>query len=441
MTLADRLRLRGAQLPAAAMPLATGRLDRVVGLALQARGLSLPLEATCAVETTHDTWVEAEVVGFSDDKTFLMPTGPLAGLQPAARVAGRRLGAAPRIGADWLGRVMAADATPLDGRPPPRGEAPLILSPPPLNPLQRERIGAPLDVGVRAINALLTLGRGQRVGLFAGSGVGKSTLLGMMTRHTTADVTVVGLIGERGREVRDFVHDTLGPEGLSRACVIAAPADASPLARLNGARLATSVAEYFRDQGCDVLLLMDSLTRYAQAAREIGLAVGEPPATRGYPPSVFARLPQLVERAGTVSGRGSITGLYTVLTEGDDLQDPVADAARAILDGHIVLSRRIAEQGRFPAIDVEASVSRLFATLSDAPQREAARRLRRWLAAWQRNRDLIAVGAYQSGADPDTDQAIARQDAIERFLTQGVDEAAPLAAAHAALIAVTGDVA
>ena len=439
MNLTRHLHARASRLPEQVSPLVTGRLERVVGLALQARGLHLPLEANCAVETHAESWVEAEVVGFSDDRTFLMPTGPLSGLQPAARVAGRRLGRAPRIGADWLGRVMGADASPLDGRPPPRGEAPLVLSPPPLNPLQRQRIDTPLDVGVRAINALLTLGRGQRVGLFAGSGVGKSTLLGMMTRHTTADVTVVGLIGERGREVRDFVTDTLGPEGLERACVIAAPADASPLARMNGARLATAVAEYFRDQGRDVLLLMDSPTRYAQAAREIGLAVGEPPATRGYPPSVFARLPALVERAGAVQGRGSITALYTVLTEGDDLQDPVADAARAILDGHIVLSRRIAEQGRFPAVDVEASVSRLFTTLASPEQREGARRLRRWLAAWQRNRDLIAVGAYQAGADPDTDAALAHQAAIDAFLSQRVEAAAPLGEACEALLRLTGD--
>ncbi len=439
MTLTAQLRDRTNRLPATVPMLATGRLERVVGLALQARGLRLPLEATCAVETHSDAWVEAEVVGFSDDRTFLMPTGPLTGLQPAARVAAHRLGPVPRIGADWLGRVMGADGLPLDGRPPPRGEAPLVLSPPPLNPLLRQHIDTPLDVGVRAINAMLTLGRGQRVGLFAGSGVGKSTLLGMMTRHTTADITVVGLIGERGREVRDFVFDTLGPEGLSRACVIAAPADASPLARMNGARLATAVAEYFRDQGMDVLLLMDSLTRYAQAAREIGLAVGEPPATRGYPPSVFAKLPALVERAGAVQGRGSITALYTVLTEGDDLQDPVADAARAILDGHIVLSRRIAEQGRFPAVDVEASVSRLFTTLASPEQRAGARQLRRWLAAWQRNRDLIAVGAYQAGADADTDAALANQQAIEQFLSQGMDEAAPLASAIDALQRLTGE--
>jgi flagellum-specific ATP synthase len=436
-TLAERFAARGRRQPAQAPLLRTGRLDHMVGLALQARGLNLPLESACAIETTPDCWVPAEVVGFADDRTFLMPSGPLNGLAPAARVASRRLTGEPKIGADWLGRVMGADGLPLDGKPAPRGERPLRLSAPPINPLARAAIDAPMDVGVRSINALLTLGRGQRVGLFAGSGVGKSTLLGMMTRHTTADVTVVGLIGERGREVRDFVYDTLGPEGLAHACVIAAPADASPLARLNGARLATAVAEYFRDQGCHVLLLMDSLTRYAQAAREIGLAVGEPPATRGYPPSVFARIPQLVERAGAVSSGGSITGLYTVLTEGDDLQDPVADSARAILDGHIVLSRRIAEQGRFPAIDVEASVSRLFTSLADVRQRDGAGQLRRWLAALNRNRDLIAVGAYHAGADADTDAALAHLKQINAFLGQAVDQPAPLAEARLALSTLT----
>ena len=437
-TLAERFSERATQAPDQAPLLRTGRLDQMVGLALQARGLSLPLESACAIETAPDCWVPAEVVGFADDRTFLMPAGPLTGLAPAARVAARRLTGEPRIGADWLGRVVGADGLPLDGKPPPKGELPLRLSAPPINPLQRAAIDTPMDVGVRAINAMLTLGRGQRVGLFAGSGVGKSTLLGMMTRHTTADVTVVGLIGERGREVRDFVFDTLGADGLAHACVIAAPADASPLARLNGARLATAVAEYFRDQGCHVLLLMDSLTRYAQAAREIGLAVGEPPATRGYPPSVFARIPQLVERAGALQRGGSITGIYTVLTEGDDLQDPVADSARAILDGHIVLSRRIAEQGRFPAIDVEASVSRLFTHLADGAQRKAATQLRRWLGALSRNRDLIAVGAYQSGADADTDEALLHQAKIERFLSQAVEQAAPLTDARRALAELTG---
>ena len=283
----------------------------------------------------------------------------------------------------------------------------------------------PLDVGVRALNALLTVGRGQRLGLFAGTGVGKSTLLGMMTRYTAADVIVVGLIGERGREVRDFVEHSLGPEGLARACVIATPADRSPLQRLHGAALATTVAEHFRDRGLNVLLLMDSLTRYAQAQREIGLAIGEPPTTRGYPPSVFAKLPALVERAGNgPEGSGSITAFYTVLTEGDDPQDPIADAARGILDGHIVLSRRIAEGGIYPAIDVEASISRVANDCTSREQQQLVRRLRALLSAYQRNRDLIAIGAYQKGGDPRTDAAIALWPQIEKFLSQDVQAGA-----------------
>jgi flagellum-specific ATP synthase len=289
-------------------------------------------------------------------------------------------------------------------------------------------------VGVRAINALFTVGRGQRLGLFSGSGVGKSTLLGMMTRYTEADVVVVGLIGERGREVRDFVERTLGEQGLARAVVVAAPADTPPLSRLHGALRATAIAEYFRDQGRDVLLLMDSLTRFAQAQREIGLSVGEPPATRGYPPSVFARLPQLVERAGNgAAGQGSITAFYTVLTEGDDPNDPVADAARAILDGHIQLSRAVAEGGRYPAIDVEASVSRAAYELMTPAHREQARRFRQLYSSYASHRDLIAIGAYQKGADPRVDEAIELWPRLTEFLRQDANVAAGRAASLDAL--------
>jgi flagellum-specific ATP synthase len=295
----------------------------------------------------------------------------------------------------------------------------------PINPLGRAPIESVLDVGVRAINALLTVGRGQRMGLFAGSGVGKSVLLGMMARFTQAEVIVVGLIGERGREVKDFIENILGPDGLARSVVVAAPADVSPLLRLQGAAYATTLAEYFRDQGKDVLLIMDSLTRYAMAQREIALAIGEPPATKGYPPSVFAKLPALVERAGNgPDGGGSITAFYTVLTEGDDQQDPIADSARAILDGHIVLSRQLAESGHYPAIDIDHSISRAMASLIDDPQFDTVRRFKQMLSRYQRNRDLINVGAYAPGSDPMLDQAIELYPRLEGFLQQGMRERA-----------------
>jgi flagellum-specific ATP synthase len=289
----------------------------------------------------------------------------------------------------------------------------------PLNPLRRWAIREPLDVGIRSINSLLTIGRGQRIGLFAGSGVGKSVLLGMMTRYTEADVIVVGLIGERGREVQEFVANTLGPDGLKRAVVVATPADNPPLMRLHGAWVAHAIAEYFRDRGLKVLLLLDSLTRFAQAQREIALAIGEPPATKGYPPSVFARLPQLVERAGNSDrGNGSITAFYTVLTEGDDQNDPIADAARAILDGHIVLSRSLAESGVYPAIDVEASISRAMHLIVDKAQMDLATRFRQVYGVYQHNRDLISVGAYRRGGDPRIDQAIDLFPRLQDFMRQ-----------------------
>jgi flagellum-specific ATP synthase len=371
---------------------------------------------------------EAEVVGFSGERVFLMPAGEMHGLTPNARVVPVRHAAAVAVGDALLGRVLDGEGQPLDGLPRPRCDHRVKLNGTHLNPLQRAPITEPLDVGVRAINSLLTVGRGQRIGLFAGTGVGKSTLLGMMTRYTTADVIVVGLIGERGREVRDFIEHSLGKEGLRRAVVVATPSDRSPLMRLRGAALATAIAEHFREQGKQVLLLMDSLTRYAQAQREIGLAVGEPPTTRGYPPSVFAKLPQLVERAGNgLDGRGSITAFYTVLTEGDDPNDPIADAARGILDGHILLSRQIAESGIYPAIDIEASISRVAHEITSAPHLQLARRFRQVFSAYQRNRDLIAIGAYQKGSDARVDEAIALWPRIEEFLRQDVRQPADFA--------------
>ncbi|MCW5671416.1 MAG: FliI/YscN family ATPase, partial [Hydrogenophaga sp.] len=366
--------------------------------------------------------------GFSGERLYLMPTADAHGFAPHARVVPNRDTQTVRVGDALLGRVVDASGQPLDSLGALDCETPVrLMGGAPINPLARRPISEPLDVGVRSINALLTVGRGQRIGLFAGSGVGKSVLLGMMARYTAADVIVVGLIGERGREVQEFIDRILGPDGRRRAVVVATPADQSPLMRLHGAWLATAIAEYFRDQGMNVLLIMDSLTRYAQAQREIALAVGEPPATKGYPPSVFAKMPQLVERAGNGrKGGGSITAFYTVLSEGDDQQDPIADAARAILDGHIVLSRALAESGHFPAIDVEASASRVMHNVAGAVHLELARRFRSLYSRYQKSRDLIQLGAYVAGSDPETDRAIVLYPALQRFLMQDMHEAATL---------------
>jgi flagellum-specific ATP synthase len=399
---------------------------------MEAVGLKLPIGTLCIVEcgsTQEKRIVESEVVGFNGHTLYLMPLENVDGILPDARVyapdsaEGSSQGKQLPLGPALLGRVLDASAHPLDGLPPPETGEHRALFTPPFNPLQRDPIKHVLDVGVRAINGLLTVGRGQRMGLFAGSGVGKSVLLGMMARYTKADVIVVGLIGERGREVKDFIENILGHAGLQRSVVIAAPADVSPVLRMQGAVYATRIAEDFRDRGKDVLLIMDSLTRYAMAQREIALAIGEPPATKGYPPSVFARLPALVERAGNgIKGGGSITAFYTVLTEGDDQQDPIADSARAILDGHIVLSRRLAEAGHYPAIDIEASISRVMTELTEQSQYRKVQRFKQLLSSWQRNRDLVSVGAYAAGSDPLLDQAIALYPEMERYLQQGINE-------------------
>ena len=429
--LAGHLRGRAAELLTPPPVQVEGKLTRMVGLTLEAVGLSAVIGSRCLVRQPGLADIEAEVVGFSGDFMSLMPIDPVNGLGPSARVMPLRHGALAPVGPALLGRVLDGAGRPLDGKGPIRAAGHVPLTGTPQNPLGRPPIREPLDVGVRSINSLLTVGRGQRLGLFAGSGVGKSVLLGMMTRYTAADVVVVGLIGERGREVNEFVTSILGEDGLKKAVVVTAPADTTALQRLQGAMLATAIAEYFRDQGLSVLLLLDSLTRVAHAQREIALSVGEPPATKGYPPSVFARLPALIERAGTAPGGGSITAFYTVLTEGDDPNDPVADSARAILDGHIVLSRDIAETGLYPAIDMEASVSRLMVELASPQQLAAARRFRQLYSTFRQNRDLVAVGAYQAGADPLLDQAIARQpellDFLRQDLRQGVDHASSLA--------------
>lgn len=396
-----------------------GRISRMVGLTLEAIGCQAVVGARCMVHSEANEPIEAEVVGFAGEKLYLMPTGNIRGIHPDAAVIPTQQIYEARVGDALLGRVIDGAGRPLDAKGPIITHDQRPLTGKPINPLLRQPIHKPLDVGVRAINALFSVGRGQRMGLFAGSGVGKSMLLGMMTRFTTADVIVVGLIGERGREVKEFIEDILGEEGMQRAVVVAVPADQTPVMRMHGAYLATSIAEHFRDEGKQVLLLMDSLTRFAQAQREIALAIGEPPATKGYPPSVFAQIPQLVERAGNgEKNGGSITAFYTVLTEGDDQQDPIADSARAILDGHIVLSRELAESGHYPAIDVEASISRAMNAIVSAEHLKQAQRFRHVYSTYQQNRDLINVGAYAAGSDPRIDESIRMHQTQKAFLMQ-----------------------
>ena len=424
-----------------------GTLTRLTGLVLEASGIRLPVGSQCVVTMKAREPVLAEVVGFSGDRAYLMPAGDVHGLSSGAGVAPAaayvpvpRLGEPPAerdahaagllrlpLGQGLLGRVVDSQGFPMDRMGPLVDVVAKPLDRKPVNAMDRAPVREALDTGVRSINALLTVGRGQRLGLFAGSGVGKSVLLGMMARYTQADVIVVGLIGERGREVKEFIEDILGASGRARSVVVAAPADAPPLLRMQGASYATAIAEYFRDQGRHVLLLMDSLTRYAMAQREIALAIGEPPATKGYPPSCFAKLPQLVERSGNgLHGVGSITAFYTVLSEGDDQQDPIADAARAILDGHIVLSRQLAESGHYPAIDVEQSASRVMHNVVLKGHFDLARRFRSLYSKYEKGRDLVQIGAYAQGSDPLLDEAIALQPAMHQFLQQDMFEAATM---------------
>ncbi|WP_206995177.1 flagellar protein export ATPase FliI [Trinickia mobilis] len=405
----------------------TGRLTGVSGMLLKSTGCALETGRRCTIETASGDWIEAQAVGFSGDESYLMPFKKPLGLAAGARVLPVADDAQLRIGMSWLGRVVNGVGEPIDGRGALGGEHLLAADPVSVNPLKKNPVRDALDVGVRAINGALTLGKGQRVGLMAGSGVGKSVLLGMMTRHTDADVVVVGLIGERGREVREFIDDSLGREGLAKALLVVAPADESALMRMRATELCHSIAAHFRDTGRNVLLLVDSLTRYAMARREIALALGEPPATRGYPPSVFGLLPQLVETAGNGEGAGSMSAIYTVLAEGDDQQDPVVDTARAVLDGHIVLSRELANQGHYPAIDVSRSVSRCMSQVVSSEHVEAARTLKELLARYEQVRDLIPLGGYVQGADPKTDRAVARFARIEAFLRQRANEPVSIA--------------
>lgn len=404
-----------------------GRLKRMSGLLLEATGCQLATGDRCLIKGNERT-VEAEVIGFNGERHFLMPLTSPTGLRPGDCVRPLSDECDIPVGTALLGRVLDGLGQPLDGEPSVSTKENIQLHAEPINPLERKPISKPLDVGVRSINGLLTVGKGQRMGLFAGSGVGKSVLLGMMTRNTSADITIVGMIGERGREVKEFIEETLGQGGLERSLVIAAPADSSPVMRLRAAQICHRIAEYFRDQGKDVLLLMDSLTRYAQAQREIALSVGEPPTSKGYPPSVFALIPKLVERAGNGSNKnnaensGSITAFYTVLTEGDDVQDPVADAARSVLDGHIVLSRELADSGHYPAVDIGASISRSLPAITSEQHQQCIQQFRHLYGRYMQLKDLIAIGAYQKGSDPELDRAMELHPLLQGYLRQGMFE-------------------
>lgn len=417
----------------------TGKVSQIVGLTIEADGPAVNLGEHCLINVTDGSEpLSAEVVGFKAGRVLLMPLGEITGISPGCEIIATGQKLRVEVGPGLLGRVLDGLGRPIDGKGPILSGQyyPLQASPP--NPLTRRRINTPLAMGIRAIDALITCGRGQRVGIFAGSGVGKSTLLGMIARNTDADVNVIGLIGERGREVRDFLERDLGPEGIARSVVVVATSDQPALVRIKGAMVATAVAEYFRDQGKDVILMMDSVTRFAIAQREVGLAVGEPPTTRGYTPSVFALLPRLLERSGT-SDRGSITGLYTVLVEGDDMNEPIADAVRSILDGHIVLSRELAHQNHYPAIDILASVSRLMIELVKEGHNRAAGEIRNLLATYRDNQDLINIGAYAPGSNPRIDKAIAMIQTINDFLKQRIDEKVSYAETTSRLIEMIGD--
>lgn len=414
----------------------SGRLAQAVGLVIEGYGPMTTVGELCHISREDGAPIPAEVVGFRGDRVLLMPLGDMQGIGPGSRITMTGRVASLPVGPALLGRVLDGLGAPLDGKGPiaPTAHYPLQAAAP--NPLQRARVRRPLDVGIRAINGFLTCGQGQKMGIFAGSGVGKSVLLGMISRYTQADVNVIALIGERGREVNEFLERDVGPSALQRSVVVVATSDQPPLVRLRAALVATTIAEYFRDAGQQVLLLMDSLTRLAYSQREVGLAVGEPPTTKGYTPSVFALLPKLLERVGTGSGQGSITGLYTVLVDGDDLSDPIADAVRSILDGHIVLSRTLAAQNHFPAIDVLQSTSRVMRDIVGRDHDRAARSLVELIARYRQSEDLVVLGAYKPGMNPALDRAVRAQDAINAFLRQEIDQPAPLTASVQTLIAL-----
>ncbi len=415
-----------------------GKVTQVVGLTIESQGPEAKLGEVCLIYSQlNQEPIMAEVVGFRDNKVLMMPLGELTSIGPGCDVVATGKPLSVKVGPEILGTILDGLGRPLTGGTQPFGLTNFPTNNQPPNPLLRPRIIEPLSVGVRAIDGLMTVGKGQRVGIFAGSGVGKSTLLGMIARNTTADINVIGLIGERGREVMEFIERDLGEDGLKRSVLVVATSDQPAMIRIKGAMIATSIAEYFRDRGLNVMLMMDSVTRFAMAQREVGLAIGEPPATRGYTPSVFALLPKLLERAGTAN-KGSITGFYTVLVDSDDMNDPIADAVRGILDGHIVLDRKIAQKGQFPAIDVLASVSRVMNGICSDAHLDAAQRLKRLLATHKEAEDLINIGAYKMGTNREIDAAIRAKDAIREFTAQGTHEPSNLEQTIKALIAHFG---
>jgi flagellum-specific ATP synthase len=399
-----------------------GKVSHVVGLTIESVGPDVNIGQTCLIKAgKYGDGVLSEVVGFKNNNILLMPLGNMQGVGPGNQVEAQDRPITVQVSESLLGRALDGLGRPMDNKPPiDDGESYNVTNPAP-DPLTRQRITEPLMLGIKAIDALLTIGKGQRVGIFAGSGVGKSTLMGMVARNTRADINVIALVGERGREVREFIEKDLGEEGLSRSILVVATSDTPALVRLKAAEVATSIAEYFREKGKDVMLLMDSLTRYAMAAREVGLAIGEPPVSRGYTPSVFSTIPRLLERAGN-SDKGSITGLYTVLVDGDDLTEPVTDTARSVLDGHIVLSRKIANRNQYPSIDILASVSRCMSDIAEKEHKNAANILKKSMAVYDNSEDLINIGAYVKGSSTEIDDAISKHDAINEFLIQAVDE-------------------
>ncbi|HOM28588.1 MAG TPA: FliI/YscN family ATPase [Deltaproteobacteria bacterium] len=417
-----------------------GKVTNIVGLVVEGHGPGSAMGGMCEIfPRSKGESVMAEVVGFRDKRVLLMPLGDLNGIGPGSLIVARRSQPTVKVGHGLLGRVIGGMGEPLDGKGPLVLEHELPLYGNPFNPLRKRRIEKPLELGIRSIDGLLTVGKGQRMAIMAGSGVGKSVLLGMIARHTKADVNVIALIGERGREVREFLERDLGEDGLRRSVVVAAVSDQPSLVRIRGAYLATTIAEFFRDQGQDVLLMMDSVTRFAMSMREIGLAVGEPPTTKGYTPSCFARLPKLMERVGNTSSRGSITGLYTVLVEGDDFNEPVADAVRSIVDGHIVLSRDLASRAHYPAVDILRSVSRVMNDIASETHKKAARRILALTAAYEEARDHLNIGAYVPGSNKEIDDAVKHIDAIKGFLRQDINEKSPLEDTVNRMLALAGD--
>ncbi len=400
-----------------------GRVNQVIGMVIESQGPGIPVGSICEVDVAHGgRRVLAEVVGFREGSVLLMPLAEMRGIEPGSAISLVGGQATVGVSESLLGRVIDGLGNPMDGKGPLRTEELYPLYAEPLNPMSRERIHEPVDVGIRAINGLLTLGKGQRIGILAGSGVGKSVLMGMVARHTAADISVIALIGERGRELKDFIERDLGPEGLARSVVVVATSDQPPLVRMRGAYLAMAISEFFRDRGRDVILMMDSVTRYAMSSREVGLAIGEPPTSRGYTPSVFSQLPKLLERAGTCEGKGSITGIFTVLVEGDDMNEPIADAVRSIVDGHILLSRDLASQGHYPAIELLGSVSRCMGDVVSEEHKKKAVRFLETLATYRRSEDLINIGAYAKGSSAKIDFSIQMIDHLNSYLRQGIEE-------------------